>query len=408
YFPLLIPESYFKREAEHAKGFAPELAWVDQEKNEERLAIRPTSEAIITDFFSKWIRSYRDLPLRLNQWCNVLRWEVKQTKLLLRTREFLWQEGHCAYATEQEAEKEALLFLNEYKKLAEELLAIPVLIGEKTEKEKFAGAKKSFTCEAFMPDGKTLQMATSHNLGDNFGKTFNVCYIGEDKQKHYAFQNSWGCSTRLIGSIVMAHGDDKGLVLPPNLAPTQVVIVPILFDDSKAKVLKKADEIKKQLSDFTVDIDSREHYSAGWKFNEHEMNGVPIRLEIGPKDVSNDQVVLVRRDTLKKEIIKTKDLKKKISLVLEDIQKNLFSKAKKHLDSSIVKVKSWKEFISAIKDRKLVLAPFCGSPDCEDNIKSKTEGANSRCTPFNQKPIKAKCVQCNKEAKNETYFSKSY
>lgn len=408
YFPLLIPTSYFKKEAEHAKGFAPELAIIKTDKDEEELAIRPTSEAIITDFFSKWIRSYRDLPLKLNQWCNVLRWEVKQTKLLLRTREFLWQEGHCAYATEQECEKEALIYLNEYKNLCEELLAIPVILGEKTEKERFPGAKRSFTCESFMPDGKALQMATSHNLGDNFGKTFNVSFIGQDKQKHFVFQNSWGCSTRLLGSVVMVHGDDKGLVLPPKLAPTQIVIIPILFDETKDKVIKKAKEIQETLSEYSVELDDRDYYSPGWKFNEHEMNGIPIRIEIGPKDLVKEQVVVVRRDNLKKEIIKIKDLKKKILLIIDDMQKNLFNKAKKYLESSIMKVNDWKEFTSAIEKRKLVLAPFCGKAECEDWIKTKTEGANSRCIPFNQKPIKAKCIQCNNAAKYEVYFAKSY
>src|SRR3989344_7371323 len=321
YFPVLIPESYFKKEAEHAKGFAPELAWIQSKPgDEERYAIRPTSETMIHDSFSKWIRSHRDLPLRVNQWCNVLRWEVKQTKMFLRSREFLWQEGHCVYASKKEADKEVLLFLDEYKKLMEEELAIPVYTGYKTEAEKFAGALYTTSLEALMPDGKALQMGTSHNLGQGFSKVFNIKFIGKDEKEHVPWLSSWGVSTRLIGAVAMTHSDNKGLVLPPRLAPTQIVIIPIIFEKSKKEVLKKADEIKELLKDYSIEIDDREEYSSGWKYNEYELNGVPIRIEIGPKDIENNQVIIVRRDTNVKKVIKTNQLKETINALLETIQ----------------------------------------------------------------------------------------
>ncbi|MEK6869697.1 MAG: proline--tRNA ligase, partial [Nanoarchaeota archaeon] len=374
YFPLLIPEAFFKKEAEHAKGFAPELAWVMDEEQREKYALRPTSETVMYDSYSKWIRSWRDLPLRLNQWCNVLRWEVKQTKLFLRTREFLWQEGHCVYETEEECEKETLLYLSEYKKLCEELLAIPVLEGKKTEKERFAGAKTTYAVEALMPDGKALQMGTSHNLGQNFAKAFDIKFIGKDERKYYPWQNSWGISTRLIGALVMMHSDDKGLVLPPKVAPTQLVIVPIYNNETKEKVLKKANELKNMLENkryldkvqyplrgfsaptslelrgYEIILDDRDEYKPGWKYNEWELKGIPLRIEIGPKDIAKNQVVLVRRDNNNKEFIKIAQLDKKIKDALEDMQNNLFNKAKKFLDSNISEAKDWNEFVKQIKN----------------------------------------------------------
>ena len=315
YFPLLIPESFFKKEAEHAEGFAPELAWIEQKEDGVRYAIRPTSETIMYDSYSRWIRSWRDLPLRINQWCNVLRWEVKQTKLFLRTREFLWQEGHCVYETEKECDKESLVYLDEYKKVCEELLAIPVLEGKKTDKERFAGAIETYSLEALMPDGKALQMGTSHNLGQNFAKAFGIKFLGKDEKEYLPWQNSWGISTRLIGALVMVHSDDKGLVLPPKVAPVQIVIVPIYFKDKK-KILKKAIEIKNMLENqrfsaptylglksYDIILDDRDDYTPGWKYNEWELKGVPLRIEIGPKDVAKNQVVLVRRDNNKKEFV---------------------------------------------------------------------------------------------------------
>src|SRR3990167_9238129 len=294
YFPLLIPESFFKREAEHAQGFTPEVAWIanknDQEHGKtERLAIRPTSETIIYDSYSKWIRSWRDLPLRINQWCNVVRWETKATRLFLRTREFLWQEGHCVYETKEECDKETLMYLGEYEKLCRELLAIPVIIGKKTEKEKFAGALYTTTIESLMPDGRSLQCGTSHNLGQDFAKSFKISFLGRNEKPQIPWQNSWGISTRLIGALVMVHGDDKGLVLPPNVAYNKVVIIPIVFEDNKDIILRKAKEIYQLLKSFNPIMDDRDNYSAGWKFNEWELKGIPLRIEIGPRDIKEKQ-----------------------------------------------------------------------------------------------------------------------
>ncbi|MBD3164710.1 proline--tRNA ligase [Candidatus Woesearchaeota archaeon] len=410
YFPMFIPESFFKREAEHAEGFAPEVAWVSNkdEDSKERLALRPTSETIIYDSYSKWIRSHRDLPLRINQWCNIIRWEVKDVKLFLRSREFLWQEGHCAYETEEECNKETLLFLDEYEKLAQEQLAIPVIKGRKSEKEKFAGAKYTTTVEAFMPDGKFLQCGTSHNLGQGFAKAFSIKYLGRDEKDHLPWQSSWGFSTRLIGAVVMQHGDDKGLVLPPKIAPVQTAIIPILFEKTKAKAIAEAEKIKKELSCFSTKLDKREEYSAGWKFNEYELKGVPLRLEIGPKDIEKKQVVVVRRDTGKKEFVKRKELKEKVKELLEDIQNSLFEKARQNMKKNIIEAESWDEFMKAAEEKKLIYAPFCGSEECEDYIKDKTRGANTRAIPFNQKKANKKCVHCNKEAGMYAYFGKCY
>ncbi len=408
YFPLFIPESFFKKEAEHAEGFKAEVAWVQNkdEDSKERLAIRPTSETVMYDSYSRWVRSWRDLPLRINQWCNIVRWEVKDVKPFIRSREFLWQEGHCVYETEEECNKEVLMFLDEYKKLCEELLAVPTLTGKKTEKEKFAGAKMTTTIEAFMPDGKALQCGTSHNLGQGFAKVFGIKYLGKDEKYHLPWQSSWGFSTRLIGAMVMTHSDDKGLVLPPSLAPIKAVIVPIIFEKDKEKIIGKCNEVKKKIKVEAM-VDDREEYSAGWKFNEWELKGVPIRIEIGPKDMEKNQAILARRDNGKKEAVKIKVIDKKVKETLDDIQKNLFAKAKKFLDESIIEVNSWDAFLKAIEKRKLVKTNFCGEVECEDWIKSKTNGATSRLVPFDGK-ASGKCVHCGKEAKVAAYFSKSY
>lgn len=408
YFPLLIPESFFKKEAEHAKGFAPELAWVENKDNsEERVAIRPTSETIMYDAYAKWIRSHRDLPLRINQWCNVLRWEVKQTKLFLRTREFLWQEGHCVYATKDECDKEVKLFLDEYKKLCEELLAIPVIEGKKSKYETFPGAYYTLTLEALMPDGKALQMGTSHNLGQGFAKAFGIKFLGEDGKEKIPWQSSWGFSTRLIGATVMVHSDDKGLVLPPKVAYNKAVIVPIIFEESKDKVLSECKKVAQKLKKFDVILDDRETHSAGWKFNEWELKGIPLRIEIGPKDLEKKQAVIVRRDTNKKKFVKLSSLEKEIEKELDEMQKDLFKKAKKFLDSNIVEANSWEEFKKAIDNRKFVLAYFCMEETCEEAIKDETT-ATSRCIPFNQKIKEGKCIKCGKPAKERAYFAKSY
>lgn len=408
YFPLLIPEEFFKREAEHAKGFAPELAWIMDQEQKEKYALRPTSETIIYDSYSTWIRSWRDLPLRLNQWCNVLRWEVKQTKLFLRTREFLWQEGHCVYETEEGCEKETLLYLKEYKKLCEELLAIPVLGGKKTEKEKFAGAKTTYSLEALMPDGKGLQMATSHNLGQNFAKAFKIKFLGRDEKDSMPWQNSWGISTRLVGALVMTHSDDRGLILPPKIAPTQIVIVPIYNNETKDDVLKNALKIKDALKNYLIEFDDRDQYKPGWKYNEWELKGVPLRIEIGPKDIANKQVVLVRRDNNKKEFVKIAQLEIKVKETLEDMQKDLYEKAKKFLDSHMSEAKTWNEFLKQVKNKNLVKVPFCCDTNCEEKLKGESEGITSRIIPFDQPKAVGKCFHCNKEGKALVIFGKAY
>ena len=410
YFPMFIPESFFEREKTHAKGFKAEVAWI-QPKNEDKqkYAIRPTSETIIYDSFAKWIRSWRDLPLRINQWCNICRWEVQDCKLFLRSREFLWQEGHCAYATENECDDEAKMYLNEYRKLSENILALPVLAGEKTESEKFAGAKTTYTIETLMPDGKALQLGTSHNLGQGFAKAFDIQFEGKDEKKHFPWQNSWGISTRMIGAVVMMHSDDKGLVLPPKIAPTQVVIVPILFDKTKEKVLKATQDLAKQLKNVRTHIDDRDTYSPGWKFNQWEMKGVPIRIEMGPRDLEKDECIVARRDTSEKETIKLKDITKHVEQTLEDMQKKLFNKAKTNLKDRTVHVKTWKDFLANRDAGKLMEVSFCGNESCELDVKEETKGVTSRCIPLgNETAQEKKCFHCGKEAKYNTFFARNY
>src|SRR3989344_48923 len=353
YFPLFIPESFFHKEAEHAQGFEPEVAWIEKKGDGgERYAVRPTSETIITDFFRQWVRSWRDLPLKINQWCSVCRWETQDCKLFIRSREFLWQEGHCIYSSENECHEDTLLFLEEYRKIMEELLAMPVILGRKTEKEKFAGALTTYTIEAFMADGKALQMGTSHDLGQGFAKAFDVQYLGPDEKSHTPWQSSWGISWRTIGAMVMTHSDDKGLVLPPKAAPNSIVIIPIAYD-GKPEVLKKAKEIQCQLAEYEPILDEREGYTPGWKYNDWELKGIPLRIEIGPKDLEKNQAVIVRRDTKEKKFVKISALKKEIQNTLEDIQKNLLNKAKKHLESSIEKTNNFADFEKAIKNKKI-------------------------------------------------------
>lgn len=407
YFPLLIPESFFKKEAQHAKGFAPELAYVkNSDTSDETLAIRPTSETIMYDSYSKWIRSHRDLPLKINQWCNVLRWEVKQTKPFLRTREFLWQEGHNVFASEEDAESDMITVIREYKKLVETQLAIPVLMGHKSKAETFAGAKTTMTIEALMPDGKALQCGTSHNLGQNFAKTFGIKFKGEDEKKHMAWQTSWGFSTRLIGALVMAHGDDQGLVLPPRIAKNQIVIVPILFDKTSDKVTKKSKQVANALKRFNPILDDRPSYSAGWKFHEWELKGIPIRIEIGPRDISKNQVTLVRRDNGTKEAVKETNLVKKLSETLEDIQKSLFEKSKKFLDSRIDSADSVNQLNNKLKEGKIVKVYMVDSPDVEASIKDKTGGATSRMVETSK--VKGTCIETGEKTNTIAYFAKAY
>lgn len=408
YFPLLIPESLLKKETEHVKGFTPEVAWVTITGTtplKERLAIRPTSETIMYSSYSKWIRSYRDLPLKLNQWNNIVRWEFKHSVPLMRSREFLWQEGHTAYATKEEAEKEVKQILKYYKQVYEELLAVPVIEGKKTESEKFAGAEYTLSIEAFLPSGKAAQSATSHYLGQNFAKVFNITFTDKDKTIKHVHQNSWGLSTRAIGIMAIMHSDNKGLILPPKIAPNSVVIIPILFDETKEKVLKEAHKIKSLIKDSI--IDDRDGYTPGFKFNQWELKGIPIRIEIGPKDIIKKECVVVRRDTNKKQNIKISQIKKEIPKLLDDIQDNLFNKAQKDLKDSIIEVKTWKEFEKAVKDKKLIKTFSCGSKECEELIKDET-GAKTLVIPFEQPKKLGSCIKCNKKAKYQVYFAKSY
>jgi len=412
YFPLFIPESLLKKEAEHVEGFAPELAWVTHggnQKLEERLAVRPTSEAIICSLYSKWVRSWRDLPILINQWVNIVRWE-KVTRLFLRTTEFLWQEGHTAHKSEQEAEEETLKILNQvYRDYIEKDLAIPVIVGRKTEKEKFAGALHTYTLEALMSDGKMLQAGTSHNLGQNFAKAFDIKFLDEDQQEKYVWQTSWGTTTRLIGALVMVHGDERGLKLPPKVAPVQVIIVPIMFDKTKKEVLEKAESIRTILKkDFRVEIDTRDGYTPGWKFNEWEMRGVPIRLEIGPKDMAKGQVMLARRDTGEKIAVREEKLAETVKELLGNIQENLFTRAKKFLEENIRETSDYNEFKKIIeKQRGLIKTYWCESKDCEDKIKEETK-ASIRCIPFEQEEVSGKCIYCGKESSTLVYFARAY
>lgn len=410
YFPLFIPESLLKKESKHVEGFSPEVFWVTESGNSklnERLAVRPTSETIMYDHYAKWIRSWKDLPLKLNQWNNVVRAEFKHPMPFLRTREFLWQEGHNAFATEKEVQENTLLMLDIYEKTLKELYAIPVLKGRKSEKEKFAGAVYSLSLETLLPNGKAIQCCTSHNLGQNFSKAFDINFLDKNEKKQFVWQNSWGFTTRTIGIVVAIHGDDKGLIIPPKLAETQAVIIPILFDNTKEKVLKKANEIKKSLKDYRVELDDREDYSPGWKFNEHELKGVPIRIEIGPKDLEKNQVVLVRRDNLKKENVKIKDLNKKIENTLEEIHENLYNKAKKFLYGNIAEIKNINDMKEIINQGKIAKINWCLSAKCEEILKDKTEGAKSLNISLTEK-AKGNCFSCNNKSNGVAFFGRSY
>jgi len=417
YFPLFIPESFFYREADHVEGFAPEVAWIERKsEGEERVAVRPTSETIMYDSYSKWIRSYRDLPLRINQWANIVRWEVKDVKIFLRSREFLWQEGHCVYETEEECDHEAELMIKEYKRLSEDLLAIPVVIGKKSEKEKFPGAKYTYTIEAFMPDGKALQSGTSHNLGTGFAKAFDIKFKGRDEKDHYPWQSSWGFSTRLLGALIMTHGDDKGLVLPPKISPTKVVIVPIInkkYPEQNKKVLERSQEIKKslELAGLSVELDDREEYSPGFKFSHWELKGVPLRMEFGPRDLENNSAILVKRNNNEKITVSLDELVEKVKNLLDMIQNELLEHARQEVDSRTVNPQTYDEFVKATtQDGCLAIINHCGDALCEDEIKAETGGVTSRCRPMgDDTPSKgAVCLKCGKPAKYKIIFSRNY
>jgi prolyl-tRNA synthetase len=409
YFPLFIPENFFVKEAEHVEGFSPEVAWVTHGGDtplEEKLAIRPTSETIMYDMYSKWIRSWRDLPLLLNQWCNIVRWETKMTKLFMRTREFLWQEGHTAHATEREADEEASKMLDVYREVYEGLLAIPVIPGRKTESEKFPGALYTLSLETLMPDGRATQCCTTHNLGQHFAKAFDITFIDKDEQKKYVWQTSWGLTTRSVATMVMAHSDNKGLVLPPKVAPLHVVIIPIIFQESKQEVIELARKIKDMLHTYCVILDEREEYTAGWKFNHWEVRGVPVRIEIGPRDMKANQVIMVRRDTGEKSVVPVDAVSDTIAELLDTIQTDMLQRAKTFLEENTVETEDYDDFMKAIEEKKMVKVNWCGSEDCEASIKDET-GASSCCIPFNENP-QGTCIYCGNKAEYTVYFARHY
>jgi prolyl-tRNA synthetase len=412
YFPLFIPESLLQKEAEHVEGFAPEVALVTRGGNEElaeKLVVRPTSEAIICEMYARWVQSWRDLPLLINQWCNVVRWE-KNTRPFLRTSEFLWQEGHTVHGTEEEAQEETLKMLGVYQDLLENELAIPVIPGQKTEKEKFAGALRTYTIEALMADGKALQAGTSHNLGQHFAKVFEIKFQDRDDELKYAWTTSWGVSTRLIGALIMVHGDDRGLKLPPRIAPIQAVIVPIISKKKKDEVLLRSKEIASELRShgIRVELDDREGYSPGWKFNQWEMKGVPLRLEIGPRDLENKGVTVVRRDTGEKAFLLDKDLSAQLPSLLQEIQDTLFQHALEFRRQKTYRPVDYDDFKRALEENKgFLLAHWCGDASCEEEIKAETK-ATIRCIPFDGDPEdKGPCLCCQKEGQL-VYFARSY
>ena len=407
YLPMFIPESLLQKEKDHVEGFAPEVAWVTHgglEELPERMCVRPTSETLFCDFYAKEIQSYRDLPKVYNQWCSVVRWE-KETRPFLRSREFLWQEGHTAHATAQEAQERTEQMLHLYADFCEEVLAIPVIRGRKTDKEKFAGAEATYTIEALMHDGKALQSGTSHNFGDGFAKAFGIQYTDKDNKLQYVHQTSWGMTTRLIGAIIMVHGDNSGLVLPPKIAPVQVMIIPIA--QHKEGVLDKAYELKSRLKDVRVKVDDSEK-SPGWKFSEAEMRGIPVRIEIGPKDLEAGQAVIVRRDTREKQIVSLDELESKVAQTLETMQKEMLERARAHRDSHTYTAVNYDEFKEIIATKPgFVKAMWCGDQACEDKIKEETT-ATSRCMPFDQEQLSDVCVCCGKPAKAMVYWGKAY
>jgi prolyl-tRNA synthetase len=411
YFPLFIPESLLRKEAEHVEGFAPQVAYVTHgggEELEEKLVVRPTSEAIIGTMYAKWVQSWRDLPILINQWANVVRWE-KVTRPFLRTTEFLWQEGHTAHETEGEAEEETLKILDLYAETLATELAIPVVKGMKTESEKFAGALRTYSIEALMGDGRALQAGTSHNLGQNFAKAFDITFQARDKSLQHVWGTSWGVTTRLIGAVIMVHGDDSGLVLPPRVAPYQVVIVPIGRDNWRETVLPRAKEIQADLvaAGFRVTVDERDE-RPGWKFSEWEMRGVPLRIEIGPRDIEKSQVFTARRDTREKAGVPMDGLAVRVAEILDNIQRTLLERAVTFREEHTQRVDSYDAFKAAMDGRPgFVIAPWCGSADCEAQIKIETQ-ATIRNMPLNGATPGGSCVRCDQPAQAEAWFAKAY
>ena len=409
YLPLFIPEELLKKESDLVQGFAPEVAWVTQGGSEpltERLCVRPTSETLFSDFYKNDVHSYRDLPKIYNQWCSVVRWE-KTTRPFLRSREFLWQEGHTVHATAQEAQERTELMLKVYADFCEEVLAIPVIRGKKTEKEKFAGALSTYTIESLMHDGKALQSGTSHNFGDKFAKAYEILFTDKDNQLKYAHQTSWGMTTRMIGAIIMVHGDNSGLVLPPRIAPIQAMVIPI--QQKKEGVLEKAQELRQILADAGISarLDDSDK-SPGWKFSEQEMRGIPVRIELGPKDIEAGQAVIVRRDTREKTICAVADLAETVKRILDTEQREMFERARAHRDAHTYDACTKEEF-KDIADNKpgFIRAMWCGQTECEEAIKEEI-GVTSRCMPFEQEHLSDTCIFCGKEAKTMVYWGKAY
>ncbi len=407
--PVLIPENLLQKEKDHVEGFAPEVAWVTMgggEELEERLCVRPTSETIFSTMYAKWLSSWRELPFLYNQWCNVLRWE-KETRPFLRSREFLWQEGHTIHETAEEAKKFTLEMLEVYADVIENLLAIPVLKGKKTPTEQFAGADSTYTVETLMHDGRALQGGTSHYFGQNFSKPFNIKFQNREGKEEYAYQTSWGISTRLIGAVIMAHGDNRGLKLPPKVAPIQVVVVPIAMH--KEGVKEKAEEVYKGLLEkYRVELDAREQYSPGYKFNDWEMRGVPVRIELGPRDIENNKCVVVRRDNSEKIEVGLDELNEKLETILEDIQKSMYDACVKRVKEKTTIAHNLEEFEENLKNNQgYVKTMWCGDAECEEKIHELT-GAKSRCIPFEQENLGDKCVCCGKPAKTMVVWGRQY
>ncbi|HIH04786.1 TPA: proline--tRNA ligase [Candidatus Woesearchaeota archaeon] len=408
YFPLFIPESLLKKEAAHVEGFTPECAWVTHGGNTplgEKLAVRPTSEAIMYDSYSRWVRSWRDLPLKLMQWNNVVRWEFKHPTLLMRTREFLWVEGHTAFATRDEAEQEIRDITELWKDVCGNTLALHGIHGRKTEKEKFAGAEYTESLEFFVPNGRMAQGPDAHADGQNFARAYGITFLDQKGNTSMAFQNTWAITTRMLGVLVAVHGDDKGLVIPPRLAPNKAVIVPIIFEDSRKEVLAACAKLRKDLAEFSPLLDDRDEYSPGWKFNEWELKGIPVRVELGPRDLKAGHAVLVRRDTGEKKTVPLADAQRAVKGMLDAMQKDMLARSRKMTEEAVVEVSSTAELAKAVGDKKVGRGPFCNTPACEDAIKEKSDGASSRGIVGKKK---GPCIECGRPATALTLFGKSY
>jgi len=411
YFPLFIPESLLLKEKEHLKGFSPEVAWVTHagdKKLDEKLAVRPTSEAIIYDSYSKWIRSWKDLPLKINIWNSVVRWEFKHPVPFLRTREFLWQEGHNVYSTHEEVIKYRDLILNIYNKFLRDYMALPGLVGKKTDKEKFAGAVDTYTIELLMPNGKAIQGPDYHDDGQNFAKAYDIKFLDKNSKEQYVYQSTYAISTRMLGVMFAIHSDDKGLIIPPKILDNQLIIIPIITKEDKEKVIRTAREINKMLLSFNPILDEREYYTPGYKFNEWELKGIPLRIEIGLRDIEKKQAIIVKRNDNKKIPVKLSQLKKEIPRLLDEIQNELFDKAEKNLKNSLTKSNSIEELKKVIINKQIALVHLCKKQECEDVIKEKTKGIKTLNMPLEQSLKNKKCIECKQQADYLVYMGKSY